>query len=182
METKTKNQSGGRKVAKTIGISVAFILITSDKSPAGSWDSPDGQAAYKVSYLQLLRQRLPPTATQDLPTSYGSVRVYAWQNGQPESLIPVILILDCSSGVLMWAENLPELTRHFTVYSFDILGDAGFSVRTQPVEKIEDQNGWISEALNQRDAEKYHLVGTPTEAFSLLNSRHSFRSRYTRLP
>ena len=47
----------------------------------------------------------------------------------------------------MYAVNLPPLLEQRTVYSVDLLGEAGLSVQNQPLTGSDDQAQWLDETL-----------------------------------
>ncbi|MFT3662451.1 MAG: alpha/beta fold hydrolase [Gordonia sp. (in: high G+C Gram-positive bacteria)] len=100
-----------------------------------------------------------PTSTRDVPTALGTVRAYEWTGSDPDTA-PVVLLPGRSSGVPMWAENLPALRRSGrTVFAFDAVGDAGLSEQTAPVRGAEDQARWVEDALSGLDLDAVHTVG-----------------------
>lgn len=70
----------------------------------------------------------PADAKLDVTTSFGTVRAYRFDGP-------------------MWRANLPGLVAHRTVYSLDLLGEAGLSVQTKPITGAQNQAQWLEETL-----------------------------------
>jgi pimeloyl-ACP methyl ester carboxylesterase len=117
------------------------------------------QAAYTQAYDELMAAMPEATDALDVPTAWGSVRVYAWGHPSAGNRHPVVLLPGRSSGVPMWRDNLAGCMTNHTVYALDALGDAGKSYQTVPFHSYEDTVGWISETLKFLKIGKAHLVG-----------------------
>jgi hypothetical protein len=70
-----------------------------------------------------------PAADADLDLGLGdhlrAVRVYEFGvESADRAAIPVVLLPGRTSGVPMWADNLPDLAAARTIYALDALGDA----------------------------------------------------------
>ena len=73
--------------------------------------------------------------------------------------IPVVLLPGRTSGVPMWASNLPDLAAARTTYALDALGDAGLSVQIRPISDGADQADWLDQVLAQLPVRSVHLLG-----------------------
>jgi hypothetical protein len=83
---------------------------------------------------------LTPRSTLDLETAFGHVRLYEFGAASADrAAIPVVLLPGRTSGVPMWASNLPDLAAARITYALDALGDAGLSVQIQPIHDATDQ-------------------------------------------
>ncbi len=116
------------------------------------------RAAYVDAYNESLALMPTPTRTLDLPTSFGTVRAYAWVSPVATG-DPVVLLPGRGSGVPMWSENLPGLLAHRTVYALDAIGDAGLSTQSAPLTEPADQAIWIDDALAALGIDHAHIVG-----------------------
>lgn len=114
--------------------------------------------AYVDAYKEALAQMPTPTRTYDIPTTFGTVRAYAWVNPAATGN-PVVLLPGRGSGVPMWSENLPSLLTRRTVYALDAIGDAGLSTQSTPLTGPVDQAIWINEALAALHIDRAHVVG-----------------------
>jgi pimeloyl-ACP methyl ester carboxylesterase len=101
-----------------------------------------------------------PRSTLDLETGFGRVRVYEFGAASADrAAIPVVLLPGRTSGVPMWASNLPDLAAASTTYALDALGDAGLSVQIRPIRDAADQADWLDQVLAQLPVRSVHLLG-----------------------
>ena len=101
-----------------------------------------------------------PRSTLDLETTFGRVRVYEFGAASADrAAIPVVLLPGRTSGVPMWAYNLPDLAAARTAYALDALGDAGLSVQIRSIRDAADQADWLDQVLAQLPVPRVHLVG-----------------------
>lgn len=146
---------------------VLFVLFTfytltdmfSNEPSVGYFSNVEGRKIYLEAYDQVMETIIAPTATYDINTSWGSVRVYEWKNEEDNNAPPVVLLPGHSSGAPMWQTNITEFSQHHTVYAIDALGDAGKSVQSVPLMDMNDVTGWISETLDRLGIERAHIVG-----------------------
>ncbi len=142
----------------TVGaISVQQFFFGAQK--VGHFRDAEGRRTYVEAYEQAMSALPSPTATLDVTTRFGSVRVYEWSSPETEDSAPVVLVPGRSSGVPMWTENLTDFLPHRRVLAFDSLGDAGLSVQSVPLTSFGDQATWIDDALDELAAEPVHIVG-----------------------
>lgn len=132
------------------------ISILKPAPEVGLWRSHAGQVAYTQAYQSALAELPAPSAVLDVPTSYGSVRVLRWDG---EEGTPVLLLPGRSSGIPMWAENLPAWIGQRTIYAVDPIGDAGLSSQSVPLADFEDQAHWVAETMAGLGLTKVHAVG-----------------------
>ena len=110
---------------------------------------------------------LPPIAEiRDVPTTFGTVRVYRF-DGRPGR--PVMLLPGRNASTPMWAENLPGLLAHRTVYCVDLLGEPGMSVQDAPLSGADDQSRWLEEVLSGLGLDSVHLMGVSFGGWSAVN-------------
>ena len=96
----------------------------------------------------------------DLETAFGRVRVYEFGAVPAAGTnTPIILLPGRTSGVPMWAYNLPDLAAARITYALDALGDAGMSVQSRPIRDAADQASWLDQVLAQLPVRKVHVVG-----------------------
>ncbi|WP_291795400.1 MULTISPECIES: alpha/beta fold hydrolase [Brevibacterium] len=132
----------------------------------GHFRTVEGREAYERSYAEAMSTLPEPVAQHDVPTSYGTVRVYEWAPAQEEGAQdesaqapPVVLIPGRASGVPMWQSNLEGFAASHRVLAFDSLGDAGMSVQAAPIRDFAEQGDWIDQVLSTLAPEGAHLVG-----------------------
>lgn len=111
---------------------------------------------------------LPPfDARFDVPTSFGTVRGYRFPG--PSENVPVLLLPGRNASTPMYRVNLPPLLRYRTVYSIDLLGEAGLSVQRRPITGPEDHAQWLDEALAGLDLDRVHLLGVSIGGWTTVN-------------
>ncbi|TWH17752.1 pimeloyl-ACP methyl ester carboxylesterase [Rhodococcus rhodochrous J45] len=125
----------------------------------GHFRSADGRDSYVAAYERAMAMLPPPSAVHDVPTRFGTVRVYEWTSPQTADSVPVILVPGRASGVPMWGENLPGFLPEHRVLAFDALGDAGLSIQAAPLTSTDEQALWIDDALSGLGVETAHVVG-----------------------
>jgi pimeloyl-ACP methyl ester carboxylesterase len=105
----------------------------------------------------------------DVPTSFGTVRAYRFDGPSSALNTPVLLLPGRNASTPMYAVNLPPLLEHRTVYSVDLLGEAGFSVQNQPITGPDDQAQWLDETLAGLALERAHLLGVSIGGWTATN-------------
>lgn len=121
----------------------------------GHFRSALGTAEYSGHYDDAIARLPSPDTTHDIPTDHGTVRVYEWEG---EGL-PVVLFPGRASGTPMWSENLPGFIESRRVLAFDLIGDAGMSTQTAPLNSFDDQAVWIDQVLTELAPDGAHVVG-----------------------
>lgn len=111
---------------------------------------------YLTVYDRVRARTPPPTATHDVTTDFGVVRVY--QHG-PSGGVPLVALHCFWATSAMWAEHIPALTGDFTVYTVDMLGQPGASVQTKTMRRAADCARRINAVLNELGLDYVHLVG-----------------------
>jgi pimeloyl-ACP methyl ester carboxylesterase len=104
----------------------------------------------------------------DVPTSFGTVRTYRFDG--PSDRPPVLLLPGRNASTPMYAVNLPPLQQQRTVYSVDLLGEAGLSVQHQPITGPDDQAQWLEETLAGLRLERVHLLGVSIGGWTATNA------------
>ena len=157
--TKSRRSMVWKIIAAAVVVCIVLYFVMTDSSPIGYWRSAEGKESYQEAYANAMDMLPVPTQTHDIPTSYGTVRVYEWANEQHRSETPAIFLPGRSSGVPMWAENLPAIAATRPVYALDALGDTGLSTQTVPLKNGADQAAWIEDVLSVLHLESVHLIG-----------------------
>ncbi|MEH0973134.1 alpha/beta hydrolase [Micromonospora sp. CPCC 205546] len=147
------------KVAATaLLLALAGWLALRDTTPVGYFTSAEGRDRFAAAYERAMAQLPPPSATVDVRTTYGVVRLYRFDGAHP-GRAPLVLVPGRASASPLWADNLDELRRLRTVYTMDLLGEPGMSVQARPIEDHADQAAWFHEVLRQLPEPQVHLVG-----------------------
>lgn len=120
-------------------------------------------------YLDAYRAAAPAFAAQfDVPTGLGVVRVYRYDG--PAGRTPVLLLPGRGSGSPMWRTNLASLVAQRTVFSLDLLGDAGLSVQSGPIADAADQARWLDEVIAGLGLARVHLLGVSMGGWLAVNA------------
>ena len=154
--------------------------MSRDRSPVGHFRSATGEQAYLTAYREAMTLLPTPRSTLDLETTFGRVRVYEFgAESADRAAIPVALLHGRTSGVPMWAYNLPDLAAARTTYALDALGDAGMSVQIRRIRDAADQADWLDQVLAQLPVRSVHLVGHSFGGWLAANyaARHPARVR-----
>ncbi|TQL67672.1 pimeloyl-ACP methyl ester carboxylesterase [Nocardioides albertanoniae] len=137
-----------------------LVTLLSTSGPGvGHFRTPEGRETYTQAYAAAFAALPEPTETQDVETTFGTVRAYAWVSPNRVDEVPVVLVPGRASGVPMWGENLHDFVEHRTVYAFDAIGDSGLSEQTMPLRGMDDNARWVEEALGGLGLDRVHLVG-----------------------
>lgn len=140
-------------------VAALLIYVFADPAAVGRFRSPEGERAYRQSYANAMKLLPAPSRTLDVRTGYGTVRVYEFLNQRNAQEVPIVLLPGRTSGVPMWASNLPGLAAHRTVYALDALGDAGLSVQMRAIENSADQAAWLEQCFAELGLGSTHLAG-----------------------
>jgi pimeloyl-ACP methyl ester carboxylesterase len=134
--------------------------VNRELSQVGHFRSAMGERAYRAAYQHAMTLLPTPRSSLDLETTFGRVRVYEFGAASADTAsIPVLLLPGRTSGVPMWAYNLPDLAATRTTYALDALGDAGLRVQIRPIRDAADQADWLDQVLAQVPVRSVHLLG-----------------------
>ena len=97
-------------------------------SADGGFRSADARRQYLTTYDEVRALSPRPDVSHDVPTEFGTVRVY--QHG-PCDGIPVVLMHGFFLTSAMWRQQIAGLTTDFTVYALDMLGQPGASIQSK---------------------------------------------------
>ena len=144
----------------------------------GHFRSSTGEQAYVAAYRQAMTLLPTPRSNLDLETTFGRVRVYEFGAASADrAATPVVLLPGRTSGVPMWAYNLPDLAAARTTYALDTLGDAGLSVQIRRIRDAADQADWLDQVLAQLPVRSVHLVGHSFGGWLAANYAARYRER-----
>lgn len=161
----SRRRRWGKRIAIVLVLTLAAtgvwsIVRTLTAPPSvGHFRSAEGREEYVERYQEAMKELPAPTATYDIQTDFGVVRVYEWSTPETQDTVPVVLVPGRSSGAPMWSANLEGFTQTRRVLAFDALGDAGMSVQVAPLRSVEDQAAWIDQVLDEIAPNGVHLVG-----------------------
>ncbi len=122
----------------------------------GRFVSPKARAEFDAVYRVGMASLPQPAATHDVPTQFGTVRVYRF--GSTDT-VPIVLLPGRAGTTVMWQPNIAGLATHHPVYTIEPLGEAGCSEQAAPLRDGADQAAWLSETLAGLSLDRVHLVG-----------------------
>ena len=100
------------KIWQRVGLALGGLALavgvlayaTYDPNPVGHFRTEAGRQAYRAAMPQLPA----PTRTWDVPTDFGTVRVYRFSPAGAQDETPLMLLPGTLSGTPMWTTNLPR--------------------------------------------------------------------------
>ncbi|MGE2724825.1 alpha/beta fold hydrolase [Mycolicibacterium pulveris] len=125
-------------------------------SADGGFRNADARRHYLAAYDELRVLSSTPTVVHDVPTGFGTVRVY--QHG-PSDGVPLVLVHGFFLTSAMWWEQVAGLTGYFTVFALDMLGQPGASIQSKTMFTPVHCARAIDEVLAGLSLRKVHLVG-----------------------
>jgi pimeloyl-ACP methyl ester carboxylesterase len=134
----------------------------------GHFRSERARAHFMHVYTAGMAQLPPVSESFDVSTSFGTVRTYRFDG--PSDRPPVLLLPGRNASTPMYAVNLPPLLQRRTVYSVDLLGEAGLSVQHQPMTGPDDQAQWLDETLAGLGLKRVHLLGVSIGGWTATNA------------
>lgn len=134
----------------------------------GHFRSAEAQLTYQQAYDRAMQEMPKAQETLDIRTSYGIVRVYRFK-GENDGATPLLLLPGTQSGTPVWADNLPDLLKHRSVYALDLLGEPGMSVQSRPITDSSDKAAWLGEVLENLPEPDFHVVGLSIGGWTATN-------------
>ncbi|MGV0851744.1 alpha/beta fold hydrolase [Mycolicibacterium phlei] len=133
----------------------------------GGFRSESARAHFLAAYRAALA-RLPPIAeTHDVPTSFGTVRMYRFAGDADGP--PVLLLPGRNASTPVWRDNIAALLERRPVLGVDLLGEAGMSVQHKPITGPDDEARWLDEALAGLGVDQVHLMGLSIGGWTATN-------------
>ncbi|GAA0984623.1 alpha/beta hydrolase [Acrocarpospora macrocephala] len=123
-------------------------------------------ARYRKAYDRAMAALPAPTVTLDVPTGFGSVRVYRFG---PADGVPLLLLPGHTAAAPMWEANLAGLAKSRPVYAVDLIGMPGLSVQTRRLTSAEDQAAWLASLLDGLPEPSLDVLGLSIGGWSALN-------------
>ncbi|WP_066897453.1 alpha/beta fold hydrolase [Mycolicibacterium houstonense] len=116
----------------------------------------DARRRYMSVYDEVRALTPHPDVVHDVPTEFGTVRVY--QHG-PDGGVPVVLIHGFFLTSAMWREQVAGLSGDFTLYAIDALGQPGASIQERTMFTPAQCARGINAVLDGLTLRDVHLVG-----------------------
>ncbi|WP_043475655.1 alpha/beta fold hydrolase [Kitasatospora sp. MBT66] len=122
---------------------------------------------FRTAYERTLAELWPgPRTALDLPTAFGTTRVY---RSGPQNGEPIVLLPGSGGNALMWHRYIDALAEHRPVLAVDTVGEPGASVQTAPMADGRDGAAWLDQLLAALDVTDAHLVGCSYGGWLALN-------------
>lgn len=122
----------------------------------GGFRSAQARVEYDAAYDRGLATLPAPADQHDLPTPFGTARVYRF--GEPGA-DPIVLLPGRAGTTIMWQSNLNAFLARGPVYALDLIGEPGRSEQTVAIRDAADQAAWLDAVLATLDLGEVHLVG-----------------------
>ncbi|WNV89483.1 alpha/beta fold hydrolase [Umezawaea sp. Da 62-37] len=122
----------------------------------GGFRSPEAEQRFAVAYREAMAAGPRPVEQYDVPTSFGTTRVY--RHG-PDEGAPIVLLHGFMSTSAGWGPFLGAFAERNPVYAVDALGEAGGSVQTRPLASAADRARALEEVLEGLGLSGVHVVG-----------------------
>ncbi|MFI6599222.1 alpha/beta fold hydrolase [Nonomuraea sp. NPDC050536] len=121
---------------------------------------------YRQAYDRAMAGLPAPSATLNVSTDFGTVRVYRFG---PADGVPLLLLPGRAAAAPMWEANLAGLAKSRPVYAIDLIGEAGLSVQTCQLTSSEDQAAWLASLIDGLPEQALHVLGLSIGGWSALN-------------
>lgn len=118
--------------------------------------SQAGEAAYEAAYEAMLLRWTVPYESRFVRTRLGLTHVLT---AGPRDAMPIVLLPAVAVSAAEWFANVGSLSRHFRIFAFDIVGDAGLSRLFRQPRAGADYADWLSEAFMRLGIEKPAVAG-----------------------
>ena len=142
--------------------------LLDDGTTVGHYASDADRARFMAAYTRAMQGVPAPQRTLDLPTAFGTVRVYRFA-GAHDDRPPLVLLPGRAAPTPVWADNLPGLLALRSVYTIELLGEPGLSVQTRALATDGDQAAWLAEVLAQLPEPRLHVVGLSIGGWTAMN-------------
>ncbi|UJW31468.1 alpha/beta hydrolase [Saccharothrix sp. AJ9571] len=140
----------------------------------GHFTTVEGRARYFAAYDEAMRECPPERTELDVPSRYGTVRVYRYGSAGGA---PIVLLHGSHASSAMWAPNLPGLIAERTVYTVDTLGEPGRSVQTSPMRDGAERARALEDVFEELGLDGFHLAGLSAGGWQTLNQARHFPGR-----
>lgn len=130
------------------------------------------------AYLRGMDDLPAVMSSADIDTRLGTVRAYRFGSAPGT---PLVLLPGRNASTPMWRANLESLITRRTVYTLDLLGEAGMSVQHKAITGAEDQAAWLEEALAGLELDRVHMLGLSIGGWNAVNHAVRYPNRLASL-
>ncbi|MGV0715585.1 alpha/beta hydrolase [Mycolicibacterium sp. XJ662] len=118
-------------------------------------------------YQKAMAELAPVSETHDVPTPFGTVRVYRFDGAADAT--PVMLLPGRNASTPMWRTNIDTLLGRRPLLGVDLLGEAGMSVQHKPITGPDDEAQWLDDTLAALGLDRVHLMGVSIGGWTAVN-------------
>lgn len=136
-------------------------------SRVGGFKNDRARAHFLAVYQQAMAGLPPVSQSRDVPTWFGTVRIYRFDGASDAT--PVVVLPGRNASTPMWQANIAALLRHRPVLGVDLLGEAGLSVQRKPITGPDDEAQWLDDALGALGLDRVHLMGVSIGGWTAVN-------------
>ncbi|MGV0642673.1 alpha/beta fold hydrolase [Mycolicibacterium sp. XJ879] len=133
----------------------------------GHFKSERARARFLEVYQKAMAELAPVSETHDVPTQFGTVRVYRF-NGAADAP-PVMLLPGRNASTPMWRTNIDTLLGRHPLLGVDLLGEAGMSVQHNPITGPDDEAQWLDDTLAALNLDRVHFMGVSIGGWTAVN-------------
>ncbi|MEU9804816.1 alpha/beta fold hydrolase [Mycobacterium sp. NPDC050853] len=130
------------------------------------------------AYLRGMEELPAVISSVDVDTRLGIVRAYRFGSA---SGTPLVLLPGRNASTPMWRANLASLIPRRTVYTLDLLGEAGMSVQHKAIGGAADQADWLEDALDGLELDRVHMLGLSIGGWNAVNHAVRYPNRLASL-
>lgn len=125
-------------------------------NPAPIFKSVSGEREIMALYDSVLQKWPAPYTTEELSTRHGDTFVIV--NGA-KTAPPLILLHDSASNAVSWIGDVVEYSKHFRVFTVDIIGNPGKSAPVRPAWDGPGYAEWLEDVVDGLQLDKVSLLG-----------------------
>jgi pimeloyl-ACP methyl ester carboxylesterase len=135
-------------------------------SHSSAFRTPEGEAAFLAVYDGVMKRWPVPYEEFEIPSRFGMTHVIA---SGPKGAPALVLLHGYDATSAMWAPNIADFSQEYRVYAFDVMGQPGKSVPTEPIRNASDYAMWLGATLDGLHLERICLVGQSYGGWLALN-------------
>ncbi|WP_078323556.1 alpha/beta fold hydrolase [Mycobacteroides salmoniphilum] len=130
------------------------------------------------AYLRGMDDLPAVISSVDIDTRLGTVRAYRFGSAPGT---PLVLLPGRNASTPLWRANLASLITRRTVYTLDLLGEAGMSVQHKAIADAEDQAAWLEDTLAGLELGRVHMLGLSIGGWNAVNHAVRYPKRLASL-
>lgn len=133
--------------------------------------SNESQKEYFNAYEETLKLITVPYEDAYIDTDFG--KSYVIKTGN-ENNPPLVLLHAASCGSPIWYKNIEALSKEYSIYAVDLIGETSKSLMKKKMSGPEDNALWLNQTLSGLGLDKINLCGLSIGGWNAAN----FASRY----